>query len=117
MSFWVSPAGKLVILVIGYIIFRGVKRLLGHRWPTGLSVWDLMSPLFLFCAVALIPHGAGIVLPWLVIGWMAIGILVTIIQAVQDHEIIYPTFFKTFWRLTDLYWVLGFTVCFLLAIS
>ncbi|KRL94769.1 DUF3397 family protein [Levilactobacillus hammesii] len=117
MKFWTSPGGQLAILVIGFLVIRGVKHLLRKRWPTWLSTWDLMAPLFLLCALILIPVGAGQIMPWLIIGWMAIGIIVTLMQAIRNHEILYSTFFKTFWRLTDLYWLLGFSVCFLLVIS
>lgn len=117
MKFWTSPGGQLAILVIGFLLIRGVKALLRRRWPAWLSTWDLMAPLFLGCSLILIPAGAGFIIPWLVIGWMLVGIVVTLLQAIRNHEILYPSFFKTFWRLTDLYWFLGFGVCFLLVIS
>lgn len=117
MMFWTSPGGQLAILAIGFLLIRGVKTLLRKRWPTGLSTWDLMAPLFLLGALNLIPAGSGVIMPWLVIGWMAVGILVAVMQAIRNHEILYSSFFKTFWRLTDLYWLLGFIVCFLLVIS
>lgn len=55
--------------------------------------------------------------PWVVIGWMLIGIGVALLQAVHNHELLYPRFWKTFWRLSDLYWLFGFAACFLLTIS
>ncbi|NLR09336.1 MULTISPECIES: DUF3397 family protein [Lactobacillaceae] len=117
MMFWTSPGGQLAILAIGFLLIRGAKGLLRRRWPAWLSTWDLMAPLFLLCALILIPAGAGTIMPWLVIGWMVIGIVVTLMQVIRNHEILYPSFFKTFWRLTDLYWLLGFVSCFLLVIS
>ncbi|MFC6259768.1 DUF3397 family protein [Levilactobacillus fujinensis] len=117
MAFWASPAGQLAILVIGWLVIRASKRVLKRHWPTGLSTWDLMAPLLILCSVILVPAGAGVILPWLVMGWMGVGILVTVIQAVHNQELLYSTFFKTFWRLTDLFWALGFIACFLLVIS
>ncbi|HIW71910.1 MAG TPA: DUF3397 family protein [Candidatus Levilactobacillus faecigallinarum] len=117
MTFWTSPAGQLGILLIGWLVIRTARRLLRQRWPQAVTTWDLMAPLLVICSIILIPHGAGLILPWLVMGWMAIGIGVALLQAIHNHELLYPTFFKTFWRITDLYWVIGFSLCFLLTIS
>ncbi|MFC6289410.1 DUF3397 family protein [Levilactobacillus angrenensis] len=117
MAFWVSPAGTLAILAIGWLVIRGVKRLFKRHWPAQINTWDVMAPLFFVAAMILIPLGAGQIFPWLVIGWMLIGIGVTLLQAIHNKELLYTTFFRTFWRLTDLYWVAGFAVCFLLVIS
>ncbi|MGY5338996.1 DUF3397 family protein [Levilactobacillus spicheri] len=117
MTFWASPAGQLIILALGWAAIRLARRVLRHRWPHDLLTWDLMAPLFLLCSLFLIPRGAGQLLPWLVIGWMVIGIGVAVLQAIHNHELLYPKFLKTFWRLTDLYWVVGFSLCFLLTIS
>ncbi|MCF7523787.1 DUF3397 family protein [Levilactobacillus brevis] len=46
-------------------------------------------------------------------GWMAIGIAVALLQAIHNKELLYGTFLRTFWRLTDLYWTAGFA-CLLL---
>ncbi|WP_125763102.1 MULTISPECIES: DUF3397 family protein [Levilactobacillus] len=117
MTFWTSPAGTLGILVIGWLLIRGVKRLLKKHWPAQLNTWDLMAPIFIGTSLLLIPAGAGQILPWLIIGWMAIGIVVTLLQAIHNKELLYSTFFRTFWRLTDLYWVVGFAACFLVVIG
>ncbi|MGX6429043.1 DUF3397 family protein [Levilactobacillus yonginensis] len=117
MAFWDSPVAQLAILAVGWLLIRLVKRVFGKHWPAQVNTWDLMTPLLLLCSLLLIPHGAGTLLPWLVIGWMAIGIMVTLIQAIHNKELLYPTFFRTFWRLTDLYWIIGFVVCFIVAIS
>ncbi|WP_125581851.1 DUF3397 family protein [Levilactobacillus cerevisiae] len=117
MAFWTSPAGTLAILVIGWLIIRGIKRLFRKHWPAQLNTWDLMTPLLIVGSLILIPAGAGVIIPWLIIGWMAIGIGVTLLQAIHNKELLYSTFFRTFWRLTDLYWTAGFIICFLLVIS
>jgi len=117
MTFWTSPAGQLAILVLGWLVIHFVKRALHRHWPAQIVTWDLMAPLLVLCSILLIPHGAGALLPWLMMGWMAIGMVVAILQAIHNHELLYPQFFKTFWRLTDIYWTIGFSLCFLLTIS
>lgn len=117
MSFWVSPVGQVVILIAGWLVMTGIRRGFRKRWPPAIVTWDLMTPLLIICSILLIPSGSGEVLPWLVIGWMLIGIGVALAQAIHNHELLYPQFLKTFWRLSDLYWVVGFGVCFLLTIS
>lgn len=117
MAFWITPGGQLVILVVGWLLIQAVKRILRRNWPKYLNTWDLMAPLLLLCSVLLIPNGAGAILPWLVIGWMGIGIVVALLQAIHNKELLYGTFLRTFWRLTDLYWTAGFACCFLLVIS
>lgn len=117
MKFWVSPAGQLVILLVGWLVITGVRRLSRRRWPAALLTWDLMTPLLIICSLLLVPSGAGNAFPWLVMGWMLIGIGVALTQAIHNHELLYPQFMKTFWRLSDLYWLIGFVSCFLLTIS
>ncbi|QMU07417.1 DUF3397 family protein [Levilactobacillus suantsaii] len=117
MRFWVSPGGQLAILLLGWLVIHSVRRLMRHHWPQELVPWDLMTPLLILCSIILIPQGAGHLLPWVVIGWMLIGIGVALLQAVHNHELLYPRFWKTFWRLSDLYWLFGFAACFLLTIS
>lgn len=117
MSFWASPAGQLVVLGIGWVIIRLLHRGLRRHWPRQMITWDLFTPLLIICSVVLIPQGAGVVLPWIVMGWTVIGMGVALLQGLHNHELIYPTFFKTFWRLSDLYWLVGFVICFLLTIS
>ncbi|MCW3778011.1 DUF3397 domain-containing protein [Levilactobacillus namurensis] len=117
MTFWTSPVAPLVILIVGWLVIRGIKHRLRRHWPAQVVTWDLMTPLLIICSLLLIPAGAGRWLPWLVMGWMVLGMGVAIVQAIRRHELLYPVFFKTFWRLTDVYWVVGFGLCFLLTFS
>ncbi|MFC6274581.1 DUF3397 family protein [Levilactobacillus tangyuanensis] len=117
MDFWTSPGGQLAILAIGWVVIRLVKQVLRRHWPHNLLTWDLMTPLLIICSVILIGDGAGRILPWLVMGWMIIGVIVTLVQAIHNHELLYSTFIRTFWRLTDLYWTVGFVGCLIVSIS
>jgi hypothetical protein len=89
--------------IILLIASKFIIRLFALNRKFKLKTPDLVVP-FLFLGIHTVSLSLGMqsILPFFFLTILLLGIVVTIFQIVQFREIVYPRFFKMFWRLTFL---------------
>ncbi|USS85531.1 DUF3397 family protein [Fructilactobacillus myrtifloralis] len=98
-------------LIGALLIISLVRRLLKRRVLPRLRLLDLW-PLFAMVVMPTLTideHG-NTWLPALLCGWCVIGIVVLLGQLFKDGEVLLKHFFIIWWRIGDLYWLLGYVV-------
>lgn len=104
-----------IILIFGYIlILTLLKRILRKNWPKRLQIIDFLPPLLLLLTHILSVREFNLsITPFIIFSWCLIGIASALMYAYRDGELIYAKFFKTIWKITDIY-MLGWYLLMLL---
>ncbi|TWW14023.1 hypothetical protein LABALGNA3A7_02670 [Dellaglioa algida] len=105
-----------IILVVGFVlILTLLKRIFRKYWPKWLQVVDFLPPLLLLLTHILSLHSFGLtVAPFLILAWCLIGIASALMYAYRDGELIYAKFFKTIWKITDIYMIIWYLIILIL---
>ncbi|WP_223875885.1 DUF3397 family protein [Paucilactobacillus kaifaensis] len=96
---------QLLLLILGSIIIILLRRLLHSLWPQRLRYYDFW-PLFTLYLSAL--NLSWNWFPYVMIGWMTLGILIVIVQIISKGELLYRRFFPVFWRVSVVYTTIAY---------
>lgn len=101
-----------IIFVLGFILIATLlKRILRKYWPKQVQVIDLLPPLLLLLTHVLSVQSLGLtIVPFLILAWCLIGIASALMYAYRDGELIYAKFFKTIWKITDVYMIVWYLI-------
>lgn len=96
---------QLLLLILLSIVMGLLRRLLHRLWPQRLHYYDFWPLLTLYLSALNLSWNW---FPYVVIGWMALGILIVFGQIVRKGELLYRQFFPVFWRISVVYTTIAY---------
>ncbi|MFZ2588728.1 DUF3397 family protein [Paucilactobacillus nenjiangensis] len=89
----------LVIIIVSLIVIL-IKKVMKKKKRAMYNFYDLWPIFMLYFGALNLKWG---LFPYVVIGWMAIGIALVLIEIVHNREVLFKKFFFSFWRITVVY--------------
>jgi len=94
----------LIIIIVSFIVVL-IKKVMIKRGKTMYGFYDLW-PIFMLYFGALNFNWS--LFPYVIIGWMGIGILLVLIEIIHNREVLFKQFFFLFWRITVVYTTIAY---------